>query len=251
MNLSLVAYYGEKPAQLAELISAVQAELGGHLPQAFCGYAMEQVHATIIGLEGHRDSGEVINSNYRELRGERRGMDLAGVFGLLREPSLLPLTVVLGGYREAEAYAFTSRGLHPYLRSFAIHGDIAVAMGWPWSEGGLPPTLGRLRCAFERVNVLHKYHRTADDLDNDFYFVLGRIRPDRVSETELQGLQARMRAFLAAREPLAIAVGRECLSLVAYVDTRAPPDTTRAFGLDAAEADLEHITNLYPPAEMS
>ena len=78
VNLSLVAYYGEKPAQLAALISAAQAELEEQLRQAFCGYAMQQVHATLISLEAHREGGELINRNYRELRGERRAMDLAG-----------------------------------------------------------------------------------------------------------------------------------------------------------------------------
>ena len=51
---------------------------------------------------------------------------------------------------------------------------------------------------------------------------------DEVTEKELQALQARMRTFFAAREPLTIPLDRERLSLVAYVDTRPPRRASRA-----------------------
>jgi hypothetical protein len=56
-----------------------------------------------------------------------------------------------------------------------------------------------------------------------------------------------MRAFLAAREPLAIPVEAASLSLVAYRDPRVPPETTRVFSLAEAERRIGEVMALYPP----
>ena len=68
MNVALVACYGEKPPALKDLVAGMQAELGRFLGAAFVPYGMEQVHATIVGLEGMRVGDMIVNYD----RGGRR-----------------------------------------------------------------------------------------------------------------------------------------------------------------------------------
>jgi hypothetical protein len=56
--LTVVAFYGPKPDALSALIGAVQHALGTALGAAFRPRPMDDVHATIVGLEdapGHAD----------------------------------------------------------------------------------------------------------------------------------------------------------------------------------------------------
>lgn len=241
MTLTLVAYYGPKPAPLAALITQLQHLPGRELRDAFVPYTLAQVHATIIGLEGVREGAHLLNANYLQCRRERKPMDMRKVLDLLRHTPLLPMTIQLGGYREDQHYPFTSRGRHPYVRSFALQGELAVAMGWPVIHETYPPALDQLRRAFNAVHVLHKYHASPNDIDNDFFFVLGRVRRAALREDAVRAVEAQLRAFLAAREPLVFEVRREHLALVTYRDPQLPPASCRAYPLDAAEARIDEI----------
>lgn len=173
-------------------------------------------------------------------------MDFAAVVRLLRGKTLLPLTIRIGGYGDGEPYPFTSRALHPYLRSFSLQGQIAVAMGWPFDGRRCPMVLDRLRRRFNEAGVLHKYHAGADDVDNDFFFVLGRVDRAGLHDHAIQSAQEHMRAYLAGRAPLVLAVGEEHLSIAAYVDEKLPPATTYPYALALAEKKLDEIASLYP-----
>ena len=130
-NLSLVAHYGEKPPEIETLITEAQEILQSELPLAFRKYDIRQVHATLISLEGHRTGNVIVNANYSRFCHERRIIDFNKAFELLKNPDFLPFKVIIGGYKEHGDYPFTSRGAHPYKRSFSIQDDITVAMGWP------------------------------------------------------------------------------------------------------------------------
>ncbi len=140
-------------------------------------------------------------------------MDLSGLFLFLQE--MPPLHIRIGGFASSRVYPFTSRGLHPYTRSFALNGPLAVTMGWPVTGQSYPLTLDTLRRKCMRYNVLHKYHRRVDDIDNDFFFVLGRVELERVSEEKAKFVQHNLRKLLSEREPLDILVRAEDLSVVA------------------------------------
>ena len=248
-NLSLVAYYGEKPPEIEILIREAQAILQDELGPMFSKYAIGQVHATLISLEGHRTGNAIVNTNYDRFCQKRRIIDFTKAFRLLENTDILPFTVRIGGYRERDAYPFTSRGAHPYQRSFSIQGDIAVAMGWPWDGSDYSPALDRLRRAFNAANILHKYHRTPDDIDNDFYFVLGNVTTGEIGTTVLQHTCLSMKEFLAHRDPLVVPVTKENLRVIAYVDPKVPPDTTRSYTVDEAAGNLEELSALYRDAE--
>lgn len=184
MNLTLAAYYGEKPEHFAEFICWCQTSVAKQIPRAFRPYELSQVHATIVGLEGIRNDGEIINANYNKL-GQPRRMDLKGLLDFLNNTPLLPFRVRIGGFRISDKYSFKSRGQHPYLRSFAVQSsNIVVAMGWPEKEGEFPNTLDNLRRNFNEYNIIHKYHKIDEGFDNDLFFVLGKVDPVATTNVE-------------------------------------------------------------------
>ena len=248
MQMTLVAYYGNKPAVIEDLIRPFQEALLAQLGYAYEPYSIEQVHATIIGLEAVRDGSEVININFRELREERRPMNLVRVLEFLRATKLLPFNVQIGGFSPAMAYPFTSRADHPYFRSFSLQGPTAVAMGWPIRGQSYPRQLDALRKCFNDCNVLHKYHRSSGDIDNDFFFVLGRVERSLLTECQIQETQDALREILSNREAVSVPVRREDLSLALYEDPLLSPKTTRSILLDDAEAELSKIIRSYPTA---
>jgi hypothetical protein len=249
MDLTLLAHYGEKPPLVAGLVDRAQDTLSAALGDAFRPYALQQVHATIIGLEGTRiaDSDRVVNMNYLQLRQQLKFIDLSKLTSLLQDRSLLPITARLAGYHDGASYPFTSRGQHPYLRSFSIQGEIAVAMGWPVDGDRYPFSLDRLRRALNEANVLHKYHASATDIDNDFFFVLGRVDRRGISETVLQSTQETMRSFLARETPLELNIGPEHLTIVAYTDPTIPEATSVLFSLEEVKQSPNDIIRLYRP----
>jgi hypothetical protein len=66
MDVTLVSYYGEKPSAIAKLIDGVIDALHGELGNAFRAYSQNQVHGTIIGLEGSRLGNRIINKSGRK-----------------------------------------------------------------------------------------------------------------------------------------------------------------------------------------
>jgi hypothetical protein len=249
MNLTLVAYYGEKSGErlsaLRKFINATQDHLHNKLGEAYHPYDIAQVHATIIGLEGTRIGNYLVNTNYLQQRQQLRAMALPEVLNLLKGNSL-PFAVRIGGYRDGEHFPFTSRGLHPYLRSFSVQGDIAVAMGWPFYRQRYPHSLDRLRRILNEANVLHRYPAKPEDIDNDFYFVLGRVEKEKVTDTQLQSTQESMREYLARQKPINVKINRDHLKIVAYVNTKLPPSTTHDYSLEDAESSLDEIISMYP-----
>jgi hypothetical protein len=227
LQLTLVSHYGPKPPQLAALIAEVQAQLAFSLGRAFTPYALEQMHGTIVGLEGSRTVTGILNENFRRLRNVEHCMDFEVLLRAVRSVEPFPLRV--GGFAAGVDYGFTSNGSHPFVRSFSIQRDIAVGMGWPWTRGACSPSLASFRKSLECAGVLHKWHRREEDRDNDFFFVLGRV--DRISTTdeEIKHVEDQVRQQLGERTPIELEVNSEALMLVAYEDARLPLSTSRAW----------------------
>jgi hypothetical protein len=241
-NATLVAFYGEKPEQLAALIDSVQSHARRLLGTAFSPYPMDQVHATIAGLEGARDAaGELVNANYLSLRGQGRVMELAGCLEHLRSSQALPFTVRFGGFEEHAVYPFASRDEHPFARSFTVQDTRAVLMGWPVSGESYPATLGRLRRELEAFGVLHKYHASPDALDNDAFMVVGQIRRMPDDDATICSAGGELRAHIAGVHT-DVTVDVSNLQIVSYVDPALPLDTSEALRL--ADADVDRLSAL-------
>jgi hypothetical protein len=208
----------------------LQQNLSASIGRGFQPYDIEQVHATIVGLEGCRADGAI--------RGKRSGLaiNLSGIVEFLRGDAFAPIQVRVGGYRAADRHSFRSRDEHPYLRSFSIQGSTAVAIGWPVDGAQSPDSLDRLRRLLERFGVRHKWHTAAADVDNDCFFVLGRLDRDVIDGRVLEATAEAIRADLAATSHAIIDIDRDMLSFVGYLDSALPRATSRRYALD--EPDL-------------
>lgn len=242
LGLTLVAFYGPKPPALAATIAALQSVLM-RLGTAYEPYAPEQVHATVVGLEGRWQGGALVSANFEALRGERRSMQLMAAIDALR--ARLPLRVQLGGFEPEVDYLFTSRGQHPYLRSFSLQPGRAVLMGWPCAEVGHAPQLAGLRRALELHGVLHKYHAQPTDADNDLFFVLGHVHGSE-PEPLARAVEAQARELLRG-SPRSLPLNESDLSLVRYLDPSLPIASSEHCALpQLTAARLQHL--LRPPA---
>src|SRR5262249_19233878 len=143
--VSAVAFYGPKAGRLRELLTGVQALIAEHVGGDFRPYTLEQVHATLIALNGVRAGGTIVNEYLLEHAGERREMDLPRVMDILARRFATPLRVRIGGVRPGQPVPLTSRGPHFAEPSVSLPGHAVVLVGW--SAGRLAerggPTGGR------------------------------------------------------------------------------------------------------------
>jgi hypothetical protein len=151
----------------------------------------------------------------------------------------------MGGYAVSGGYPFTSRGQHPYIRSFALNGPLAVMIGWPFADESFPMTLDSLRRVCRRFNVFHKYYRSEDDVDNDFYMVLGQIEREAFPEEKLEFVQGHLRQLLSEQVPVDLVIWPEDLSVVCYVDTQLPIASSSQYSLAEALVRVEELKLCY------
>jgi len=222
--ISAVAFYGPKSGRLRELLVRVQDLIAGSVGGDFRPYSLDQVHATLIALNGVRDpgTGAVVNEYFLSYRGATVTMDLDRVTAILAGRFAAPLPVRLGGFGRDQDIPFTSRGQHLYERSFSAQDNAFVLVGWPAiSLAGAGRPVDDMRREMACAGVLHRYHARAADVDNDLHVVVGHhagAPPGAVARAE-----AAVRDMLAA-EPVDLAIGLADVKIVA-ADSRtlAPP----------------------------
>jgi hypothetical protein len=177
--ISVVSLYGPKTGPVRDFLAGVQALIAAQVGDAFRPYSLDQVHATLIALDGVADpeTGAAVNDYYLEHTGSRRPMDLRQVMDIVAARFADPLRVRIGGFARQQAVAFTSGGRHPFERTCSVQGNAFVLIGWPSASlsglCGAARPLDDLRRAMNAANVLHKYHSRDTDVDNDLYLVLG------------------------------------------------------------------------------
>jgi len=220
--VSAVAFYGPKAGRLRELVAGVQDLIASHVGRDFLPYTHEQVHATLIALNGVRDGGTLVNEYMLELAGLRREMDLPRVMDILARRFATPLPVRIGGFRPDQAPPFTSRGQHPAQRSFSVQDRAFVMVGWPAASiAGDGRPLDELRREMNAAGLLHRYHARPGDVDNDLHMVVGHHAG--APAAALGRATAAVRDMLAA-EPADLAIGMADVKVVAADShTLAPP----------------------------
>jgi hypothetical protein len=230
-NVSLVAFYGNKPIALASLIQKLQTHLASHqlLQDKFVPYQLTQVHGTIIGCEGWKTNVGLVNQWFQEKRQETKYIDFAGLINYFQHQVNFPITIRFGGYDRHTNYNFLSRDRHLYHRSFQLqlaeNNTIPVLIGWSWQDSTVTLAIDHLRRDLQQFNLLHKYHATPDDIDNDFYLRLGTIKGD-LTLSEIEAIASEIRNLLAAQSR-SIAIQRENLAFVQYQDLSLTPATTK------------------------
>ena len=233
---TLVAWHGSnKPSELSELLVELLGELESQLGDGFVPYELEQIHATLIGLE-HVRGDPTRHRDFVDFGGDRP-MNLAGLRDFLLADLQDEFFVRFAGFAPDEA-PFKSRGKSPYERSFSVQGDKLVLVGWPEEperDARWPLRLDLLRRAGRAFGVRHRWH-VDDAIDNDCYLRLGLLarpleRPDR------EALAARLRVLLSDRGPVRVRFDADSLTWVSYLDTRLPRETTETCGF--AQGPLE------------
>ncbi len=231
--ISAVAFYGPKAGRLRELLTGVQALIAEHVGGDFLPYTLEQVHATLIALNGVRDGGAVVNEYLLEYEGVRREMDLPLVMDILAGAT--PLPVRIGGLRPGQQAPFTSRGQHLAERAFSVQDRAFVRMGWPAESlaGTGRRPLDELRRAMGAAGVRHRYHARAGDVDNDLHLVVGHHAG--APAAALARATAAVRDRLAA-DPADLVITRSDVTIVAADShTLAPPLLAAAIPVAAAD----------------
>jgi hypothetical protein len=220
--ISAVAFYGPKSGRLRELLAGVQALITEHVGDDFRPYSLEQVHATLIALNGVPEGGTIVNEYLLAHAGVAREMDLPRVMDILARRFAVPLRVRVGGFRPGQAIPFTSRGQHLAERAFSVQDRAFVLVGWPADSlagGGQP--LDELRREMNAAGVLHRYHVRAQDVDNDLHLVVGHHAG--APAAALARATAAVRDKLAA-DPADLAIGLAGVKIVAADShTLAPP----------------------------
>ncbi|NER30658.1 MAG: hypothetical protein F6J89_24335 [Symploca sp. SIO1C4] len=259
-QVTLISLYGEKSLELVNLIRHCQKMIAGITGIEFIPYELPQIHATILGLE------QVIgtpmhNSNLAKYQSLSKKMDVCGFINWLQRSEYVPFQIQIGGFDNC-GYDFTSRGQRPYERSFSLQGDKAVIMGWPIRHPPLgetssnksnlpqptsyyPNTLDQIRKAAQSFNILHAYHRTSADVDNDFYFRIGLFNPDTLDNSSKESLEKDIRDFLSTTTPIIVKLTPANLYVASYDDEKLPVNSTKLWSLQDQLLTQEFISSLY------
>jgi hypothetical protein len=174
--ISAVGLYGPKTEAVRDFLAGTQALIAAHIGDSFLPYSLDQVHATLIALNGVRDpgTGVIVNEYYLTHQSRLAEMDLRQAMDILSARFEHPLRVRFGGYARQQEIPFTSRGQHLFERAFSVHANAFVLVGWPAvSLTGPARPLDELRRDMNAAGVLHRYHLRDTDLDNDLHLVLG------------------------------------------------------------------------------
>ena len=249
-QVSLIAFYGNKDVSLCRLLISMNNKLKHSLGSAYHPYPISQIHATLIGLESIQRANGIYNYNFYSNYGDERLMQLHEALRLADNTRQLPIKIRIGGYHENTDYGFTSFGQHAWKRSFTIQGDKVVLMGWPTHTAANCHPLAELRRSFEAFGILHKWHRTSQDVDNDCYFVLGLITPDAISAIDVTKTQFTMRNYLAEMTPVTLTLMADTLSFVSYTDVTLPGATTRYLSLPDAVRDPDQLLRLFKSQDL-
>jgi len=222
--VSVVGLYGRKHGPVRDFLAGLQALIAEHTGNSFRPYSLDQVHATLIALDGVRDpeTGMIDNFYYLQHAGARREMDFQQVIDIVTRRFADPLRVRIGGVARQQEVPFTSSGRHPFERAFSVQGQAFVLIGWPVvSLSGPARPLDELRRDMNAANVLHKYHVRATDVDNDLYLVLGHHAG--APADVLERATAAVRGKLAV-DPIELDIGLADIKVVAADShTLAPP----------------------------
>jgi hypothetical protein len=247
---TLISFYGPKPRAFGGLIGDCQEEVAKCLGAAFRPYDLRQVHCTIASLDRIGDTG-IFNASFLEFRDRRVEMDLAGLTAYLG--SMGGIQIRIGGFAESDS-PFVSRGQSPYQRSFSMQDGKAVVMGWPMERSGqleiYPPRLDSLRRELQRFGILHRYHASEADIDNDFYLRIGLYDPARIPPAAMARVEHRLREFLSHRPPVIFPLGLADLALAQSDHVTLPPATTTLLPLSTPAITARSIAGLFGWADL-
>lgn len=255
-NVTLVAFYDKSNEQLKSdrfiklienITEWINIELSKYkLNDIFEPYPTNQVHATILGCEGAIFNSSIINKWFYEKRQKECNIDFKNLIQYFRYHSNLPIAIRFCGYNPDTNFGFLSQNRHPFERSFQIREDdtkAAMLMGWPYNAGQWPLHLYNFRIGAQTFNILHKYHKSLSDVDNDCYLRIGCFKelPDKKIK---RAIENSIRNKLTSMNPIYESINHNNLRIVKYNETTLDLKSTEVLTLD--EISEEKLMALYP-----
>ena len=232
--ISAVAFYGPKTGRLREFLAEVQALIAEQVGGDFRPYTLDQVHATLIALNGVREGGTIVNEYLLEHAGERREMDLPRVMDILARRFAAPLgsgSAGSGRGRRSRSRAAASMWPNGPSRCKARRSCWWDGRPTRWRGG---PTAGRAAPGDERGGGAAPLPARPGDVDNDLHLVVGHHAGAPAGA--LARATAAVRDKLAA-DPADLAIGLSDVTIVAADShTLAPP--LYVSGVPAAAAEV-------------
>ncbi len=247
-QLSLVAFYQPKPADLAAIVRRCQEIAYDGLGPIFQPYGIDQVHATIVGMEMvvlPEIDDVFINQNAHLLRDKRIEMRFENLQATIYRH--LPMSIRWGGYKPDDL-TYEGRLATPFSRSIYLNRTTGklVLIGWPHVGGDFRESrLLDLRDELEsECGLVHKYGN-----DNDFFQVLGSFELDAVRQSvDLDTTEQRLAEYIDSFRLDTLLDAENC-QIVCYAETALPVETTTAISIVSEELSPDRIRNLYltPP----
>lgn len=258
-HVSLVAFYGPKPEFLQDVIRTCQEQIQQRVGNCFQPYDMDQIHATIVGLDQVPNSPGW-NLNYWLYRERRASMRFGALLQFLHS-DWFPFAVQIGGFQDRN-YLFPTPDVQPYqhtiliqdgkvvLRGWPVRGDLLAASGFqpdsPLKEKILyPPVLGEIRQGLQAFNILHKYHRDITRADNNFYFRIGLVEQGSLQRSLWDEVEMAIRGYLSALSPLVLTIDQSHLFFIASMSKTFPLGLTTIQPLDCPRLTAEVVEQLY------
>ncbi|WP_142107447.1 hypothetical protein [Pseudonocardia cypriaca] len=222
---TLVAFYGAKPASLDRTVRALQDAASSVLGTRFRPRAVDDVHATLMGLDQPAENGvaphlaQAVRHLLDVLRSER-------------------VVLQFGGFSPGER-TITSRGRSLHDRTLGVVARQIVLIGWPVREAplGRAPSmrLADLRYEFERYGFRHKYHAPGMGPDPDAYMVLGEV--DDADGVDAHAIAAITRGG-GLQDAILVDLTPDSVFLVEYHETSLARASSRWWTLDSADAAM-------------
>lgn len=242
VQLTLVALYAAKPANVTELIHQCQSIATDALGHSFHAYAMDQVHATIAGMERVTDLGttSLLNRNARELFEHDSEMHFDQLSDIVSRH--LPISIRWGGYLPGDV-GYNGACQSPFERSIYFNRTTGrlVLIGWPHINGdfSIPRLLHFRNDLEEGCALVHKYRQ-----DNDFFQVLGTFDVEGIDPEELASVERTLADLLADTRENFELTANDC-RIVRYRDTTLPPNSTESFPIAETEVTHEFVASLF------
>lgn len=211
-----VALFGAKEGPLKGLLRSVQGIVSDELGEKFRPYTLEQIHGTLIWLDFAVDeeSGLPFQEHYSEVTGNATPIVPKEALAILRSALEPSFRFRIGGYDRGDATTFASRGRHPFYRMFSVQGDAFVLVGWPLvtiERGFSQMPLNELRRSMNKAGIMHRYHQSMTDEDNDLYLVIGHHEVAPGNETA--AAVSKVRSYLA-EHPIEVDLGLEQVAVI-------------------------------------
>lgn len=230
---TLVAYYGDKPKVLTDYLLRIRECIAPlDRTNRIDFYAIDQIHATLCGLESSTEENLTYQHNYFMHHGVKMPVRPNLLTSLLRKH--LPMQMQFGGF-SAVFRQITSQEQPLHQRSFSynIKTGKFILCGWPHISGDFRNVpLLRLRIALEEeCHFSHKYKE-----DNDLFMVLGSIRMqagslDQQTLTWVNGIVEKVRKMMSSQK-MNLPLGLDDLTIVDYQSPELPPETSKRKSLE-------------------